>query len=38
MDQRADQMKKNFDYFRAQKWMLQTVKQEKVEEKIVSFV
>ena len=33
MDQRGDHMKMNFDYIQMQKWMLQTVKAEKVDEK-----
>ena len=33
MDQREDHMKMNFDYFQIQKWMLQTVRAEKVDEK-----
>ena len=33
MDQRGDHMKMNFDYFQIQKWMLQTVRAEKVDEK-----
>ena len=28
----------NFDYFQIQKWMLQTVRVEKVDEKMGSFV
>ena len=31
-------MKMNFDYFQIQKWMLQTVRAEKVDEKMKSFV
>ena len=31
-------MKMNFDYFQTSKWMLQTVKVEKVDEKMGSFV
>ena len=31
-------MKMNFDYFQIQKWMLQTVRVEKVDEKMGSFV
>ena len=38
MDQREDHMKMNFAYFQVQKWMLQTVRAEKVDEKIGSFV
>ena len=37
MDQRGDHMKMNFDYFQIQKWMLQTVRAEKVDEKMGSF-
>ena len=33
MDQRKDHIKMNFDYFQTQKWMLQTVRAEKVDEK-----
>ena len=33
MDQREDHMKMKFNYFQIQKWMLQTVKEEKVDEK-----
>ena len=33
MDQRGDHMKMNFDYFEIRKWMLQTVRAEKVDEK-----
>ena len=33
MDQTGDHMKMNFDYFQIQKWMLQTVRVEKVDEK-----
>ena len=32
-DLREDQFKINFDYFQIQKWMLQTVRVEKVDEK-----
>ena len=32
MDQKRDHMKINFDYFQIQKWMLQTVRAEKVDE------
>ena len=28
----------NFDYFQIQKWMLQTVRVEKIDEKMGSFV
>ena len=38
MDQRWDNIKMNFDYFQIQKWMLQTVRAEKVDEKMKSFV
>ena len=38
MDQRRGRMKMNFDYFQIQKWLLQTVRVEKVGEKIGSFV
>ena len=30
MDQREDHIKINFEYFQIQKWMLQTVRAEKV--------
>ena len=33
MDQREDQMKMNFEFFQIQKWILQTVRSEKVDEK-----
>ena len=33
MDQSGDHTKKNFDYFQIQKWRLQTVRAEKVDEK-----
>ena len=33
MDQRGEHMKMNFDYFQIPKWMLQTVRVEKVDEK-----
>ena len=33
MDQRGDHMKMNFEYFQIQKWILQTVRSEKVDEK-----
>ena len=33
MDQTGDHMKMNFDYFQIQKWMLQTVRAEKVDDK-----
>ena len=32
MDQKRDHMKINFDYFQIHKWMLQTVRAEKVDE------
>ena len=32
MNQRGDHMKMNFEYFQIQKWMLQTVRAEKVDE------
>ena len=35
MDQRGDHMKMSFDCFQIQKWMLQTVRAEKVDEKNV---
>ena len=38
MDQTGDHMKMNFEYFEIQKWMLQTVKAEKVDEKMWLFV
>ena len=38
MDQREGDMKMNFNYFQIQKWMLQTVRMEKVDGKIGSFV
>ena len=31
MDQRGHHMKMNFEHFQIQKWMLQTVKAEKVD-------
>ena len=31
MDQSGDHMKMNFDYLEIQKWMLQTVRVEKVD-------
>ena len=34
MDQGADHIKMNLDYFQIQKWILQTVRAEKVDEKI----
>ena len=33
MDQKGEQSKINFDYFQIQKWMLQTVRAEKLDEK-----
>ena len=33
MDQNRDHMKINFEYFQIQKWILQTVRSEKVDEK-----
>ena len=36
MDQTGDHMKMNFEYFQIQKWMLQTVRAEKVDEKMSS--
>ena len=33
MDQRGDHMKIKFDYFQIQKWMLQTVRAEKGDDK-----
>ena len=33
MDQTEDHIKMNFDYFQIKKWMLQTVRAEKVDEK-----
>ena len=33
MDQRGDHMKTNLKYFQMQKWILQTVRSEKVDEK-----
>ena len=38
INQKGDQMKMNFDYFQIQKWMLQTVRAEEVDEKMGSFV
>ena len=38
MDQRVNYMKKNLEYFQIQKWILQTVSSEKVDEKMGSFV
>ena len=33
MDQRVDHMKMTFEYFQIQKWVLQTVRSKKVDEK-----
>ena len=33
MEQRGDHMKINFEYFQIQKWILWTVRSEKVDEK-----
>ena len=33
MEQRGDHMKMNLEYFKIQKWMLQTVRAEKRDEK-----
>ena len=33
MDQRGDKLKMNFEYFQIQKWILQTIRAEKVVEK-----
>ena len=33
MDQKGDHMRMNVDYFQIQKWILQTVRAEKVDEK-----
>ena len=38
MKQKGDHTKINFGYFQIQKWMLQTVGVEKVDEKMMSFV
>ena len=38
MDQTVDHMKMNFEYFQIQKWMLQTVRVEKKDEQMGSFV
>ena len=38
MDQRGNHMKMNFDYFQIQKWMLQTARTEKVDDKMGSVV
>ena len=35
MDQRGDHIKTNFNYFQIKKWMLQTVRAEKLDKKIV---
>ena len=34
MDQKGDHMKMNFGYFQIQKWMLQAIRAEKIDEKI----
>ena len=34
MDQRGDHNKINFDYFQIKKWILQTVRAEKIDKKI----
>ena len=33
MDQRGDHMKMNVDYFQIQKWMSETIRAKKVDEK-----
>ena len=33
MDQKGDRTKMNYDYFQIQKWMLQTVRVKKEDEK-----
>ena len=33
MDQRGDHIKMNFEYFQIQKWILQNVRSEKLDEK-----
>ena len=38
MDQSGDHMKTNFEYFQIEKWMLQTVRAEKIAKKMKSFV
>ena len=39
MDQRGDDhMKMNFDFFQISEWMLETVRVEKADEKMGSFV
>ena len=38
MDQRVDHIKMNSDYLQIQKWMLETVRVEKLDEKMGSFV
>ena len=38
MDQRWDHMKMNFEYFQIQKWVLQRVRSEKVDEKMGPFL
>ena len=34
MDQTGEHMKKNFDYFQIQTWMLKTVTEQKVDKKV----
>ena len=38
MDRRGDHMKMNFEYSQIQKWMLQIVRAEKVDEKNGLFI
>ena len=38
MDQRGDHMKMNFECFQIQKWILQTVRSEKLDRELGSFV
>ena len=38
MDQMGDHLKMNFDYFQMKKWMLQTVRAEKIDETMKWFV
>ena len=38
MDQTGDHIKVSFEYFKIQKRMLQTIRAEKVDEKVGSFV
>ena len=38
MDQMGDHMKIDFEYFQILKWMLQTVRAEKVDDKMGLFV